>query len=99
MNKKTLEKLADLKDTQKALAVAVKDQEQVVMKAMKDEGLSKIEIEVGAFTIVKYPSYKYSAPLRKAEAALKTAQALERVSGKAKVVGETEGVRYMPSQH
>ena len=99
MNKKTLIKYAEMKDFQKAYNSQVKDQEGSVMKLLKNEKLDSIKLEsVGSFSLITYKTWKYSPEATKVEAQLKLLQEIERQNGYAKVVGETEGVRFTASK-
>ena len=98
MNKQPLEKYAELKNFSKALAVQVKEAEQKVLGVIKRAGFDSVKIEVGNFSIVQYKTWQYSQTVTRMEAMLKLAQATERNDGTAKVIGETEGVRFTPSK-
>ncbi len=98
MNKKILEKYAELKDFSKSLALEVKDVEGKVLKVIRGEGVKSISLPVGTFTIVDYTQYEFSEAVEKAAAKLSLLKQKEIVMGIAKATKESEGVRFTPTK-
>lgn len=99
MNRKTLEKYAEMKDFQKSYNGQVKEQEGKVIKAMKREGAQTAKLEVGTFSLIQYKTWEYSSITTAAAKHLAELEQFERDNGVAKVVGEKDGVRFTPSKN
>jgi len=78
IDKELLEKYSNLKTSQKAIEIELKEISPIIMGMMEGEGVDKLESDFGTFTIANKTTYTYSEKVTKL-------QEEEKANGTAKI--------------